>query len=214
MQWWYDGGTNELVLRGRAGNQFREHLNMARDSGRLIIETWSPDVDMLLRDVGADHTVLKIGSTNGRIGALQFNNDFQMRYHPNGYLAFWDWSVSKDVLTIRNGNVGINDTSPDNALDVKGTIRAQEIIVDAYWADFVFDDDYDLMPLEEVDAYIEKNGHLPEIPDEKNVSKNGVAVGEIQSRLLQKIEELTLHLIEQNKRIKKLERIASTKTCN
>lgn len=87
-------------------------------------------------------------------------------------------------------------------LAVEGSIGAREIKVEASgWSDFVFDKNYELRTLEEVQKYINKNGHLPEIPNELEVTKNGLNLGEMNAKLLQKIEELTLYLIEQNNQI-------------
>ncbi|MCB0778026.1 MAG: hypothetical protein KDB87_14355, partial [Flavobacteriales bacterium] len=61
--------------------------------------------------------------------------------------------------------------------------------------------DYDLMTLEEVEAYIKKNGHLPNVPSAREVEENGLGLGEMNKILLEKVEELTLHLIEQQKRL-------------
>ncbi len=69
------------------------------------------------------------------------------------------------------------------------------------WADFVFDDDYNLMPLQAIEDYIKSNKHLPEIPSASEVEKNGINLGEMDAKLLQKIEELMLYTIEQQKQI-------------
>lgn len=95
-------------------------------------------------------------------------------------------------------------------LFVKDGIRTEKVKVDIAsvngWADFVFKEGYNLMPLEKVEAFIKENQHLPEIPSEKQiVAEGGIELKEMNVKLLQKIEELTLHLIEQNKRIKELE---------
>ncbi len=74
-----------------------------------------------------------------------------------------------------------------------------------FWADFVFDKDYKLRPLSEVESYIKANNHLPEIPSTSDVRTNGIDLAETQALLLQKVEELTLYVIEQNKKIAKLE---------
>jgi len=104
------------------------------------------------------------------------------------------------------GNVGIGTTMPGAyKLAVNGNIRAKEIVVDTGWSDFVFEDNYELMNLNKVEDYIEENGHLPDIPSAKQIEVNGVSLGKSQALLLQKIEELTLYIIEQNKRINKLE---------
>jgi hypothetical protein len=103
-----------------------------------------------------------------------------------------------------DGNVGIGVFSPKNKLDVNGTIRAKEVKVESGWADFVFKPDYQLKPLAEVEQFITTNGHLPEIPTEKEVAQNGVSLGEMNAKLLQKVEELTLYLIKQDGEIKSL----------
>jgi hypothetical protein len=118
-----------------------------------------------------------------------------------------------------NGNVGIGTDNPKNLLDVNGTIRAKEVKVELEnWSDFVFDKDYKLPSLQEVETHINEHKHLPDIPSEKQVKEEGVNLAEMQAKLLQKIEELTLYVIkqekkieEQNKQIEKLEHILINK---
>ncbi|MCL6220758.1 hypothetical protein [Zunongwangia pacifica] len=107
---------------------------------------------------------------------------------------------------LNNGKVGIGKSNPTNKLDVNGTIHSKEVKVDREgWADFVFKDSYSLPKLEEVEKFIAENGHLEHIPTEEEVSKNGVEVGVMLKLLLQKVEELTLHVIELNNKNKELE---------
>ena len=109
----------------------------------------------------------------------------------------------------RHGNVGIGTTSPTHKLSVNGTIRTKEVIVDTGWADYVFNPGYRLKPLKEIAVYIKANHHLPDIPSEAEVKENGVSLGEMQSKLLAKIEELTLHVIQEHERNDRLqERLA------
>ena len=85
-------------------------------------------------------------------------------------------------------------------LAVNGTIRAKEIIVDTGWSDFVFQNGYSLPSLSEVEKFISANKHLPGIPTEAEVKKDGITLGNISSKLLQKIEELTLYVIDLEKK--------------
>jgi hypothetical protein len=100
-----------------------------------------------------------------------------------------------------DGKIGIGTINPTEKLSVNGKIRAKEIIVNTGWSDFVFEEDYNLRPLTEVEEFIKTNKHLPEIPTAKEVEENGVSLGNMQSKLLQKIEELTLYIIEEDKKI-------------
>jgi hypothetical protein len=109
------------------------------------------------------------------------------------------------LIVNMNGNVGIGIINPTSKLDVAGTIRAKEVKIEATgWSDFVFDKNYDLPKLSEVEKHINEKQHLPGIPSEKEVLENGISVGEMQAKLLQKIEELTLYAIELEKEIKTL----------
>jgi hypothetical protein len=100
-----------------------------------------------------------------------------------------------------NGNVGVGTASPSHKLAVNGTIRAKEVIVDTGWSDYVFADDYRLAPLSEVETHIKAARHLPGIPSAKEVAEHGVSMGDMQAKLLAKIEELTLHVIAQQKQL-------------
>jgi hypothetical protein len=137
----------------------------------------------------------------------------------NGLTANYDgWSYAEgalpsdttNVVTVgeyagivysNTGNVGIGTTNPTQKLSVKGTVRAQEVIVDTGWSDFVFDESYKLKALSETEAFVKSEKHLPGIPSAKEVAENGISVGEMQAKLLAKIEELTLHQIAQEKKL-------------
>ena len=116
------------------------------------------------------------------------------------------------IIIAENGNIGIGVNPPQNKLDVAGKssfsdnmkvnakIEAREIkVTQSPTADFVFEEDYALPTMEEVEKHIKEKKHLPEIASAKEMEKEGVNVGEFQIKLLQKIEELTLYSIEQNK---------------
>ena len=109
-------------------------------------------------------------------------------------------------LRVTSGNVGIGTATPAEKLSVNGKIRAQEIKVEtANWPDYVFSKGYQLPSLKETEQHIRDKGHLPGIPSAEEVKTNGVDLGEMNAKLLKKIEELTLYLIEQNKQFKKYE---------
>src|SRR5262249_13848382 len=79
------------------------------------------------------------------------------------------------------------------------------IVTNTGWSDYVFNAEYPLRPLTEVASFIKENHHLPEIPSQKEVQEKGVSVGEMQAKLLAKIEELTLHMIQEHERNDRLE---------
>jgi len=99
-----------------------------------------------------------------------------------------------------DGNVGIGTINPTSKLTVAGNINSREVkvTVDA-GADFVFENNYNLPSLEFVDRFIKENKHLPEIASAKEMQKNGINLSEMNIKLLQKIEELTLYMIEMKK---------------
>jgi hypothetical protein len=106
-------------------------------------------------------------------------------------------------VNLMNGKVGIGTTittEGDYRLYVEKGIRTRKVKVDqASWADYVFEPSYKLMPLAKVEAFIKANKHLPEVPSAKEVATNGVDLGDTQTLLLKKIEELTLYMIELKK---------------
>ena len=107
----------------------------------------------------------------------------------------------------RNGSVSIGTMDPDtHKLAVNGTIKTKEVIVNQNdWPDYVFDEDYKLPTLEFLQDYIDQSGHLPNMPTQEQVIQEGVMIGGMQKKLLEKIEELTLYLLQQEVRIKQLE---------
>lgn len=128
----------------------------------------------------------------------------------NANLPTVNWQANNLYVA---GNAGIGTTPNTNfRLSVNGDVRAKEVVVETGWSDFVFHDDYYLTPLREVEQFIKQNGHLQDIPPASEVMENGVGLAEINTRLLQKIEELTLYMIELNKQIELLEAERSSGT--
>lgn len=120
-------------------------------------------------------------------------------------LIYGDFST--DFVAI-NGNLGIGTTNTKGyKLGVNGSIAATEVVVAQYanWPDYVFSEDYNLPELSEVEEYIKENNHLPNVPSASDIEETGVPLGEMNRILLQKVEELTLYMIElknENKDIK------------
>ena len=149
--------------------------------------------------------------------AFYFNKPLviQSSIKTTGRAFFFYTNTNTQCLTMLDNRVGIGTINPRHSLDVKGSIgaktitvdsilRAEEIIVETTGADFVFADDYRLRPLSEVEAFITENKHLPEIQSAQEMQEKGVSVSELQTQLLQKIEELTLYLIQQEQTIQEL----------
>ncbi|TKC56600.1 hypothetical protein FBD94_23085 [Pedobacter hiemivivus] len=159
-------------------------------------------------------------STFARFGHKDFNTGFLQNSAGEVFMGS-DSNVSINGATIAiggqttfSGNVGIGTTLPTEKLSVKGKIRAQEVKVENInWPDYVFAKSYRLPTLQETEKHIREKGHLPGIPSAGEVKANGIDVGEMNAKLLQKIEELTLHLIDMkkenemlNKRLLKVEK--------
>lgn len=120
------------------------------------------------------------------------------------------------VLDLTNNSVriGANSSATGYKLSVDGKIMGEELRImnSASWPDYVFHEDYDLMSLEEVENEIKRLGHLPGVPSAEEVEEKGIEVGEMQKRMMEKIEELTLYILDQEKRITSLELQLKTKS--
>ncbi|EFK58570.1 hypothetical protein U0038_06445 [Sphingobacterium spiritivorum] len=129
--------------------------------------------------------------SSNEIVQLEYRNSFNgnVRFPENGV-----WNT--------NGNVGIGTTTPTERLSVNGNIRAREIKVETNnWPDYVFEEDYKLTPLAEVETFIKANKHLPEVPSAREIEEDGLSLGEMNKLMMKKIEELTLHLIEKDRQL-------------
>ena len=178
-----DVSAGDFTLReGRSGN--------AQSLGRI---NWRNDYATTERDAARIDVLTK--STGS--GAWDYT---EMTFSTwNGYN-----SLSEKMRIAANGNVGIGTATPDYKLDVEGTIRARELKVDMQGADFVFEDDYQLRNLEEVQEFITTNKHLPDVAPAKEMQENGVNQSEMNQLLLRKIEELTLYVIDLKKENEKM----------
>jgi len=197
-----DGSTTTLKLgtSDTAGN-YELKITAKHDYGNKFSFIYGPNVIMqekAITDVG--------GATHSK---LYFSN-----YYGIGFGTHTTNVNSKDDIdlyisgsgdTNGSGNVGIGTTIiPVNyKLAVAGKIITEEVKVklQSSWPDYVFKKEYKLLSVEEVEEYIKKNGHLPKMPSAKEVAKGGFLLGEMNKKLLEKIEELTLYTIDQEKKL-------------
>ena len=106
------------------------------------------------------------------------------------------------------GKVGIGTTNPPEILTVKGNILCVEIkvIENVPESDFVFEEDYPLMSIKELEIYVKENHHLPEIPSSEEFKANGYNMNDMDDLLLRKVEELTLYIIASDKKMREMEK--------
>jgi len=175
-----------------------------------IFQSWGAD------PTGTQFTTMSMGF-DGANGIIDVQNTNSTIVSPPSLLI--NYYCGKDIYmctgaeggniimgTSITGSVGIGTSNfAGYKLAVNGKIRAKEIVVETGWSDFVFAPTYKLMPLETLEKYIKANKHLPEVPSAEDIIANGLKVAETQTIMMQKIEELTLYLIEQNKKMIELQ---------
>jgi hypothetical protein len=114
----------------------------------------------------------------------------------------WNTTIVNSMIWESTGNVGIGTTTLTAKLNVNGTVRAKVFTVDANnWADYVFEPDYKLTPLAQVEAHIKDKKHLPGVPSEAELVKNGLDLGAMAKTQMAQIEQLMLHVIALNKQV-------------
>ncbi|BFP39318.1 hypothetical protein FGF1_01630 [Flavobacteriaceae bacterium GF1] len=171
-------------------------------SGNLGIGTIDIKQNLSIKD---QRPKIALIDENGDAGVIEF-------YEISNQIRFQKWlnnggSHDKTIMTLNgdDGFVGIGTISPDMKLTVNGNIHAKEVKIDLNIPvpDYVFKESYELKSLEEVEKFIAKNNHLPEIPSAMEFEKNGIMQAEMDMNLLKKIEELTLYTIQQEKQLHK-----------
>jgi hypothetical protein len=143
-------------------------------------------------------------------GGLNGTQEYRARVAPGGQLNFFPSEGSINTLTLtQDGKVGIGTANTGSfQLAVEGKIGAREVMVlTGAFPDYVFDSKYKLRDLKSLENYINENKHLPNVPSAAEVEKNGgIELGQMNTKLLEKVEELTLYIIEINKKVERLEK--------
>lgn len=198
---------NKLEHSGYVGISTPNPIADLEVNGRFLIGGANLDMNGDLRDLSylSNSGKMLIG-WNRSAGMGETNFISNQGPGGSGGFSFYNYTNSGELKLLMlmngNGNIGIGTNPVNDRFAVDGRIKAREVIVtDMGWADHVFNDRYRLPKLSEISRYIAINKHLPGIPSAKEVSESGVRVGEMQAKLLEKIEELTLHMIAQEKRI-------------
>lgn len=225
------GTKNDRPLRLKTNNLQRVFIGAGtgNESGYVGINTTSPKqrLHLVNGNILITRTTSKDtdapGSTNGSI----LFGDAASTAYPYGRrgveylnqdgakgLNFWktfdnNGGALNHVLFLSEkqgcvGNVGIGTKNPTKKLSVNGTVLAREEIVSnesTYWPDYVFSSDYELMSLRDLEAFVKANSHLPGVPSAAEVDEEGFKLGEMNTVLLQKVEELTRYVIDLQKQI-------------
>ncbi|MGE3802027.1 MAG: hypothetical protein AB7H80_13480 [Candidatus Kapaibacterium sp.] len=203
-------GEALLTLDGGTHNDMRIHfpsfgfqLTNGSEARRVINLSWATELNnyLLLSNIQGSGAMVPGEQDFIRISDLK-----GVEFYTNG---------TEKMRIAADGFVGIGTPEPHAndpygslyKLGVNGLIKAKEVRVSLdNWADHVFDPSYRLRPLSEVEEHIREHGHLPGIPSEQKVLEEGIGLGEMQASLLEKVEEMTLYIIELEKRIKSLEK--------
>ena len=191
------------VLYGWSGGA----LGIKKQGGESIALKWNENGNI---DVNGTITIprsaaIHIGGNQPYHGLKYSYSDFAENFVDGPVL--YGWSGGALGIKKEGGESIALKWNENGNVAVSSKLEAKEIkVTETPTADFVFEEDYKLPTLQEVEKHIKEKKHLPEIASAKVMEKEGVNVGKFQIQLLQKIEELTLYIIEQNKRIEELEK--------
>jgi hypothetical protein len=202
--------ANDLdAFRGTGVDPIHEALNIQRlSSGNLYLTNGGGKVGIGTTAPGSKLTV-NGSDNNGTTATLELNSSGTHKLLLDGN-EIDNFGSALYINGNSSANVGIGtlDVAAGYKLSVRGKIIAEEVRVQLYanWPDYVFEEDYALTPLEQLGQQIKDAGHLPGIPSAAEIEENGLHLGDMQRKMMEKIEELTLHMISLHERIETLER--------
>jgi hypothetical protein len=215
MTWNYDGnvgiGTTTPSAKLHVNNGNNSYGAILANSSELPFSLYTKTISTNVANAESFRIGLKYDS-NENNGFISF---YRGESSNGGFLGFSTNGLER-IRISASGNVGIGSLNPDEKLTVKGKIHSEEVRVDLLVpADYVFEKyytgasalkvDYVMPSLAEVEKYTKANNHLPNVPSAQEIKDKGLQLGEMSNLLLQKVEELTLYIIEQNKKIEALE---------
>ncbi|GAA4273203.1 hypothetical protein GCM10022258_24970 [Aquimarina gracilis] len=225
------GGTNEIRSYGLAleieTRDFQDIFFNSNNGNSKLVTIKGDGSGVGIGTIAPNHTLDIYGASRSinlgdSVGSLLFRNNSGGTNEIRSYglaleietrdfqdIFFNSNNGNSKLVTIKGdgSGVGIGTTTPDSKLTVKGKIHAEEVKIDLSVPapDYVFKKEYDLLTIDEVQQHIQEKGHLPNIPSAKVMETEGVDLGTMNMKLLEKIEELTLYAIEQNKKNKEQE---------
>lgn len=183
-------------------------VNLGIDNNEIEARSDSAEADLFLQNDAGSVIINGAGTvhdanltTNGAL-VIGSSADLNMTMDVNEIMARSNGAASGLYLNKNGGNVYIGTSSGSEKLNVCGGIKATEVRVESGWCDYVFADNYQLRSLDEVADFIDQNNHLPNIPAASVVETEGLSLGQMSRSMMEKIEELTLYLIDQNKQLK------------
>jgi hypothetical protein len=222
----YSGSSNRIwvgLIPGTLTSSTNAYFNISSaDNGLFIKNSVSGKYGLSVQSNALTDNAIQVMGTAGTASTFSVKSSGQTSVLTTNISgtsnAFSIGSTTQDYFSVKgNGLVSINYTgagATDNIFVVSnatqkllqlsnnGLLRLRKVRVDSdTWADFVFDEDYKLMPLNELKSYLTLNNHLPNVPSASQVQEEGIDLAEMNKTLLQKVEELTLYILQQQEEI-------------